>query len=398
MLNLTNLSQRLNTLVIFRHLLSEPILAQLKDCIDCLARQDKTAALSAYGGLVQAVYQSGGSLADGLAALVLEDDNLYVRKKAAEEEIPSYLQTCLEAELDLFAQLSALTEADFRQALGVDSFLPAWAQGTCELKQEYARRTKLLSQHGYGIYAKYTSFILRDGAIVPVKYPDRISLSDLKGYENERRQVIENTRALVEHKPAQNVLLTGDAGTGKSSTVKAVANYFAPMGLRLIQITKSQLHDLPMITDELSSNPLRFILFIDDLSFSGNDDDFGALKAVLEGSVAAKAANTAIYVTSNRRHLVKESFRERDGDEVHHNDTLQEIISLSDRFGLTVTYIHPDRKAYLDIVCALADSHGLILDREELCRGAEAFAMRKGGRSPRAARQYIDKLLSQEQG
>ena len=396
MLNLETISQSLNTLVIFRHLLSEPILAELKNFSEHLARREKEAALFAYGGLVQAVYQSAGSLGGGIAALLLEDDNLYVRKKAAGEEIPAYLQQCLDAELDVFARIAALTPDDFRRALGYTGFLPGWEENGCDLKEEYHRRASLLSQHGYGIYAKYTSFILRDGAIVPVQYPDRISLSDLKGYENERRQVIENTRALVERRPAQNVLLTGDAGTGKSSTVKAVANYFAPMGLRLIQITKSQLHDLPMITDELSANPLRFILFIDDLSFSGNDDDFGALKAVLEGSVTAKAANTAIYVTSNRRHLVKESFRDRDGDEVHHNDTLQEIISLSDRFGLTVTYIHPDRKAYLDIVCALADCHGLILDREELCRGAEAFAMRKGGRSPRAARQYIDSLLSRE--
>ncbi len=391
------LLRKMDSLVIFRHLLTDPVLTALRALLKASQDGNKREATKAYAAFVESIYQKGGSLSHSVAELLREDDNLYVRRKAMKQEIPPYMQNCLAYELSVFSEIAALTPDRFRGFFGSEAYLADWDEKTIDIAADYRQRTEQLSRHGYGIYAKYTSFILRDGVIVPVKYPDHISLNDLKGYENERRQVIENTRALVEGKPAQNVLLTGDAGTGKSSTVKAVANYFAPMGLRLIQITKSQLHDLPMITDELSANPLTFILFIDDLSFSGNDDDFGALKAVLEGSVSAKASNTAIYVTSNRRHLVKESFSDRDGDEVHYNDTLQEIISLSDRFGLHVTYIHPDRKAYLNIVTALADSHGILRDREELCRGAEAFATRKGGRSPRTAKQYIDRILAGEE-
>ena len=391
------LLRRMDSLVIFRHLLDDPILSALHGLLTSVETGESGDMTRAYAAFVEAIYRQGGCLARAVAELLREDDNLYVRRKATKREIPAYMEDCLAHELAVFADIAALTPRSFRRLFGDSVYLAGWEEAAIDITADYQKRTEQLSRHGYGIYARYTSFILRDGAIVPVKYPDRISLDDLKGYENERRQVMENTRALVEGKPAQNVLLTGDAGTGKSSTVKAVANFFAPQGLRLIQITKNQLHDLPMITDELSANPLSFILFIDDLSFSGNDDDFGALKAVLEGSVSAKASNTAIYVTSNRRHLVKESFSDRDGDEVHYNDTLQEIISLSDRFGLCVTYIHPDRKAYLNIVTALAESHGILRDREQLCRGAEAFAMRKGGRSPRTARQYIDRILAGEE-
>ena len=188
-------------------------------------------------------------------------------------------------------------------------------------------RVENIGRYGYGIYAKYYMFIVKDGNVVPVKYPDEIKLSQLIGYEKQRQMVIDNTVALINNKPASNVLLSGDAGTGKSSSVKAIANEYRDRGLRIIEIRKDQLRDIPVIIDNLSRNPLKFILFIDDLSFAADDDNFGALKAILEGSVSARADNIAIYATSNRRHLVKESFSDRDGDDIHRNDTVQELIS-----------------------------------------------------------------------
>ena len=205
--------------------------------------------------------------------------------------------------------------------------------------------------------------------------------------------ILDNTRALLDGKPAANILLTGDAGTGKSSTVKAVVNELYRDGLRIIEVKKEQLHEISAVLDALSENPLKFILFIDDLSFQKDDDNFSALKAVLEGSVSAKSRNVVVYATSNRRHLVKEKFSDREGDDVHFNDTMQEIISLSERFGIQITFNRPDKKTYLDIVHHLADSKGIKYDSDELDNAAERFALGRGTRSARAAKQFVDSLV-----
>ena len=231
-----------------------------------------------------------------------------------------------------------------------------------------------------------------EGRIVPVKNPDTTRLSSLVDYRREQKIILDNTQALLDGKPAANILLTGDAGTGKSSTVKAVVNELYQKGLRILEVRKEQLHQIPEILDELNSNPLKFILFIDDLSFQKDDDNFSALKAILEGSVSAKSQNVVIYATSNRRHLVKESFSDRDGDDIHRNDTMQEIISLSERFGIQITFQKPDKQTYLDIVRHLADERGLSYDPKELEAQAEQFILRRGGRSARAATQFVDSL------
>ena len=232
--------------------------------------------------------------------------------------------------------------------------------------------------------------------IVPVHNPDRTELSQLVDYERERQIIVDNTRALLVGKPAANILLTGDAGTGKSSTVKAVANALWKDGLRLIEVRKDQLRAIPKILDELSENPLKFVLFIDDLSFLKDDDNFNALKAVLEGSVTAKSQNIVIYATSNRRHIIKEKFSDREGDDIHHNDTIQELISLSERFGIHITFSKPNKETFLKIVRHLANEHELEMPQEELDAQAERFALERGGRSARLARQFVDGLLSKE--
>jgi predicted AAA+ superfamily ATPase len=236
---------------------------------------------------------------------------------------------------------------------------------------------------------------MTEGRLVPVLYPDTVRLCDLIGYRRQRELVLENTRALLRGAPAANVLLYGDSGTGKSSTVKAVLNELAPEGLRLIELRKEQLHDIPALLDQLSGNPLKFILYIDDLSFTKDDDNFRALKAVLEGSIASRRQNVAVYATSNRRHLVQETFSDREGDEIHLTDTLEEQSSLADRFGLSITFSRPDKEEFLEIVTALAHKNGLSVSLEELAVGAQAFALRRGGRSPRVARQYVEHLVAQ---
>jgi len=213
-------------------------------------------------------------------------------------------------------------------------------------------------------------------------------------YVRERGIVLNNTKALLAGKPAANILLSGDAGTGKSTTVKAVANALSGEGLRIIEIRKDQLRLIPGILDELSDNPLKFILFIDDLSFGKDDDSFSALKAVLEGSVTARSGNVLVYATSNRRHIVKETFSDREGDDIHRNDTMQELVSLSERFGIHITFSRPTKETYLRIVRHLTAEKGIDMDDTELTLSAERFALERGGRSARLAGQFVDSLLS----
>lgn len=240
------------------------------------------------------------------------------------------------------------------------------------------------------MFAKHHVFTVENGQLVPVKYPDPQRLSELPGYEKEREKVIANTKALLAGMPANNVLLYGDAGTGKSSAVKAIANEFAPEGLRLVEVKKNQLYQIPDLMDKLAANPLKFILFIDDLSFTANDDNFAALKAILEGSVGGRAQNIAVYATSNRRHLIKETLSDRTGDDIHEADTRQELMSLSARFGLTVTFQRPEKARFETILEQLAKQHNIQMPTEQLLLKAEAFALRAGGRSPRVAKQFIE--------
>jgi predicted AAA+ superfamily ATPase len=232
-----------------------------------------------------------------------------------------------------------------------------------------------------------------DGTLEPITSADRISLDRFVGYKEERQKVLGNTEAFLSGRPAANILLYGDAGTGKSSTVKAIVNEYFDRGLRLIELRKDQLHALPYVMGKISENPLKFIIFIDDLSFNQNDDNFSMLKAALEGSASAKAKNAIIYATSNRRHIIKEVFSDRDGDDVHRNDTMQENLSLSERFGLTVLFAKPDKKLYTEIVKELAARSHIEMDENELIIKAEAFALRRGNRSARCAEQFIDSLI-----
>ena len=184
-------------------------------------------------------------------------------------------------------------------------------------------------------------------------------------------------------------------GTGKSSTVKAMANEFRPQGLRIVEMPKEQLFDFPLLADKIAHLPLKFIIFIDDLSFQHQDQSYTALKAVLEGGLAARPSNALIYATSNRRHLVKERLSDRamEIDDIHTRDNMQETLSLSDRFGLSVCYTAPTKKEFLEIVAAMAAQKGVKMTEEMLFAGAERFALQRGGRSPRCAKQYIESLF-----
>jgi len=230
-----------------------------------------------------------------------------------------------------------------------------------------------------------------------IERPDEVRLSDLKGYERQKNTILNNTKLFLKGKNANNVLLYGDKGTGKSSTVKAILNEFKDKGLKLVEIRKEDLGDFHELCEILGKSPFPFIVFLDDLGFAKEDDSFGTLKAVIEGGIVKRPPNVIIYATSNRRHLIGESFSDREGDDIHVRDTIETITSLSDRFGLEVVFGAPDRDEYIRIVEALCEENGIFMDPEDLSLLAERFALLKGGRSPRTAHQFVLSLLAKRE-
>lgn len=392
-MDLKQLRSRLSALAVFRGLLSDPVVEGLCAYLNC-RENNKPLAPSMYAEFVSRLYRAeGGDLAQHILRCVEEDENVYVRAVGRGETPPDYMARCVEEELRTLQTAASLTTEDLTGGLLSAAPLPRFGTSSLDLPSLYWKRLNEISRHGYGIYAGHRMFYLDgNGRIVPVRHPDPTRLGDLVDYERERRLVLDNTQALLGGRPAANVLLTGDAGTGKSSTVKAVVNELYPQGLRIIEVRREQLRLIPALLDELSDNPLKFILFIDDLSFQKGDDNYSALKAVLEGSVSAKSPNVAIYATSNRRHLVRETFADREGDDVHRGETMQELVSLSERFGLHVTFQKPDKETYLHIVAHLAREQGIELPEAELSNQAERFALERGGRSARVARQFVESL------
>jgi uncharacterized protein len=247
---------------------------------------------------------------------------------------------------------------------------------------------------GTGLFAEYQALQWHSGKLIGVAYPDRVRIHDLVGCDVQRDQLVKNTEALLSGYPALHVLLYGSRGSGKSSLVKSLLTEYGERGLRLVEVTKSELIELPIIVDQLRQIPKKFILFVDDLSFEEDEDTYKALKVVLEGNLTARPQNVVVYATSNRRHLIREFFGDRpqpgSDDEVHGWDTVQEKLSLSDRFGLTLTFIPADQKLYLHMVHHLAQQSGIRLKPEDLEFRALQWALQHNGRSGRTARQFVD--------
>lgn len=379
---LNEYAEGLQSLAVFRGILENETIGKL------LAFLSHPSA-EAYGSFVGSLYQHGDSLTDLIIETVSEDENPFLKRLAEFKEVPYNIYEAVRNEIAFLQSLSQLTSEEAWAAVGEGAPMAKWSVSEKDLLKIYRERIGSLHTTGFGIFAKYHVFIFRDGKLVPIKNPDPQKLSQLSRYELERGKVIANTMALLNNKPAPNVLLYGDAGTGKSSTVKAIANEYRGMGLRLIELKKAQLGELPEVIDKIAGNPLKFIIFIDDISFSADDDNFSALKAVLEGSAAAKTPNMSIYCTSNRRHIVRERFSDRSGDDVHASDTREEQISLSERFGLKVAFLKPNKDTYLQIVESLADEYGIECNADLFTR-AEAYALRRSGRSGRAAKHFIE--------
>jgi uncharacterized protein len=254
--------------------------------------------------------------------------------------------------------------------------------------------------HGLGLFARFRAarWNADDRALEGLAHPDDARLEGLYAYDRERTPLLRNTERFVAGLPAQHTLLYGERGTGKSSTVKALLTRHASAGLRLVELGRDDLGDLPRVLALLRGHPQRFILFVDDLSFEEHELQYKALKAALEGSVEAWPHNVLLYVTTNRRHLIKERFADRQltGDEIRPRDSEEEKLSLADRFGLTVIFPAPDQERYLTIVLALARGAGIELPDEEVRQRAVKWTLWHNGRSGRTARQFVDDLLAEQ--
>ena len=369
------LLRRLCNLTVFSAAEEDPVFTAFVEFLEHAAAPTAHAP-AACARFCKALYCQGltDNWSEYMTSLVLSMDTPCNYFASRDEALPPYLEEAARIDLEALSAAASLTPVEALSDVELDGLhLPKWHAEPTDLEAVWFERLSGIKQYGFGMFARYKMFHmeLSDKAdkgyvLEPAASPDTVSLEDLVGYELQRRQVIDNTRSLLNGYRASNILLYGSAGTGKSATVKAVANAFASQGLRLIELSKNELHLLPRLLEELSENPLRFILFIDDLSFQENDDNFSALKAVLEGSISERSHNTVIYATSNRRHIVRETFSQRAGDEIHRNDTMQETISLSERFGIRVLFDKPNKELYLKIVSGLAQQYGLQADPQEL--------------------------------
>lgn len=387
--DLCELKIRLQGLAIFRGLLKDSVISALSDFLE-------NPTVAAYSEFVSRLYDTKAlSLGEYVKGICENNENVYVKQVGCKRAVPDYIENAVGEELETLQAVADLKPQELWDMLDWNGFLPSFGVSCINISDSFFARVKNIGKFGYGVYAKNRMFYVdENNSIIPVANPDETRISDLVDYEAERQIIIDNTKALLLGKPAANILLTGDAGTGKSSTVKAVANELFSEGLRIIEVRKEQLYAIPKILNELSENPLKFVLFIDDLSFLKDDDNFNALKAVLEGSVSAKSDNVVIYATSNRRHIIKEKFSDREGDDIHRNDTIQELVSLSERFGIHITFQKPDKKTFLHIVHHLAEAHNINMEDSELDLLAERFALERGSRSARLARQFVDGILS----
>ena len=346
------------------------------------------------GGLLDAGYPSLASYA--------ADQLFYADSPVAETEaqgLPFPQRQAVQAELSALSRALSLPCPLLKAAIADRcsaalqapiAALPEW--GTGDLP-DYGELQSFYRENGCGIFARARAFHWAGGTLLPIARPDPLRFSDMFGYQWQRQEVYQNTQALVKGQRVNNVLLFGDAGTGKSAVVKSMLNVPEFHRLRLVEVDKRYLQQLPDLIRLLGEKPLKFIVFIDDLSFGDGDAGYSALKIILEGGVEQRPENVAVYVTSNRRQLVKRQF---DDTELDAQETVQEMTSLADRFGVRIPYMSLGRPEFLELVATLAQNAGLSIDRAVLDKKAVQWEMEHAGRTPRVARQLIDYLSAQE--
>jgi uncharacterized protein len=384
-----------------------------------LVNRDRGLIVEAYGAWFRALSDRNLGWQEHLLQRLVAADNSF-SQAAARSNIALPVAMGAGRDLQILQQLydydATAIAADVNQQANLTVPVVPWVNWTSDIgplqplrqtlesAEEWTEALPLLveiyRQRGVGQFGNYWAFRWQQGELVGLAHPDPIALQDLVGYEWQQKALVQNTEALLNGHHALNILLYGSRGTGKSSLVKGLLGRYGEQGLRLVEIAKADLQDLPLVVEQVRSVPQKFVFFVDDLSFEADEEQFKALKVVLEGGLTARPRNVVVYATSNRRHLIREYFSDRpaprDQDEISHWDTVQEKLSFSDRFGLTLTFEPTDQETYLKIVAHLAKEADIGLEPEQLTFRALQWATQQNGRSGRSARQFVDFLAGEQ--
>jgi len=408
-----DIATQLNNLIIYRNLLQDKLVQKIQLMLAGNAKPELVYELSA--GLVAKAEELGleGDLWQSYVAYLLaRDENTFsATVDKTRGNIGSGLSRAVLHDLSILRRFLCADVAACGDISLISGYIPSGPGGRRDFmtlanlllatddfppEKLVAKFIEYYTVHGCGKTAGFAAFRWDESSgLVGIKHFDSIRMEDIVGYESQKEVLIKNSEAFLSGKPANNVLLVGARGTGKSSSVKGLVNRYFPSGLRLIEVHKHQLQQLPKILDSLRSRSQKFIVFLDDLSFEETEIEYKHLKSVIDGGVEALPDNVLLYATSNRRHLIRETWADRaGGQDIHAAESVQEKISLSDRFGITLSFQAPNQDEYLRIVEALATRQNIDLPQEELKKQALRWEMSHSGRSGRLAKQFIKHIMS----
>lgn len=394
---------KLMSISVYKNILeTEPMKALLR----LTEAKTADALIRSYTDLVYSVWSEGFSTLPDYISWHLKYDESFIGNAIAAGTAPQFMEDAAAMDIRRLSSVAMLSCSGLKRNI---------ANACSRLGEEYSSIIQNLAElpmgrgfqeeeifesyrkKGCGQFALGRASHWEKGQLTQVKHSDPIDQRDMIGYEFQRNAVVENTRVMLSGKPTNNVLLYGDSGTGKSATVKSLVNIPEFYNLRLIEIAKNSLDELTELIRQISRHTQKFIIYIDDLSFEQEDKGFSALKTALEGGLERRPDNVAIYVTSNRRHMIRESFSDRQGDDVHVRETMEERTSLSERFGLRLSYLALDKKKYQDMVLSMCHRMGLDLPDNQILVEANRWEIQHGGRTPRVAVQLVEKLAGQQE-
>lgn len=425
---INKLKLKLNSLCVYKEIFQEEVGDKFKLLVDKISDSKiLNECIEAYNNFVHFLFleNKGLSLKEAIVDEMLISNNLFFNK--IEENFPNVIEESLKNELKILQEIVNISSSNIKKMMKevfidkdenkIIDMLIGWNLDTYKYSAKNSMSYEIIKEkiinsdnweacakdvlefhkkNGTGRSTAYYAFVWerfeneKEGRLREIIEPDPISIKELIGYESQKQEIMNNTEHFLKGAPANNLLLYGSRGTGKSSTVKAILNEYYNEGLRLIEVDKEQLSDFTRIIRLLKNKKQKFIIFVDDLVFSENEASYSALKTILEGRIENRPSNILIYATTNRRHLIKEKFSDR--DEVNGKDTQEEQLSLADRFGITISFFAPNQKEFLEIVDGIVENRKLKVDADYLHREALKWEKWNNGRSPRSARQFVDWL------